>query len=66
MRHIEQSAMEKVAHKRNIDDTTPSDDLAWWLSRTPEERIEAVEILRRRFHGNAERLQRTARIIERP
>jgi len=58
--------MEKVIQKKNLHDTTPSDDLAWWLTRSPEERIEAVEILRRQLNGNAERLQRVARIIERP
>jgi hypothetical protein len=57
--------MEKVINKRSLEDTSPSDDLAWWLGRTPEERIEAVEILRRQNHGNTERLQRVARIIER-
>ena len=28
------------------------DDLKYWLSRPSQERIEAVEILRRQFHGN--------------
>ncbi len=58
--------MEKVIHKKEMRDATPSDDLAWWLSRPAEERIEAVELLRRQLHGNTERLRRVARIIERP
>ena len=41
-------------------------NLAYWLSRTPEERVEAVEILRRQRHGNTDRLQRVARVIQRP
>jgi hypothetical protein len=40
------------------------EDLAYWLSRTPEDRIDAVEILRRQAHGSTERLQRTARVIQ--
>ena len=41
-------------------------DLAYWLSRPPAERIEAVEILRRQHDGSAARLQRVARVLERP
>jgi hypothetical protein len=40
------------------------EDLAYWLSKTPEERVDAVEYLRRQLHGSSERLQRTARIIQ--
>jgi hypothetical protein len=58
--------MDKVINVKNLSDLKPSNDLSWWLSRPPEERIEAVEILRRQYHGNTERLQRVARIIERP
>ena len=39
-------------------------DLNYWLSLTPEERISAVEILRRQYNGNSARLQRTVRIIK--
>jgi hypothetical protein len=46
------------------------DDLHWWLSRPPEERIAAVEQLRREHHqvkeGDAEpRLQRVCRVVQR-
>ena len=40
-------------------------DLKYWLSRPPEERVAAVDYLRRQFNGTATRLQRTARVIER-
>ena len=40
-------------------------DLAHWLSRTPNERIEAVENLRKQVDGSSARLQRTLRIIKR-
>lgn len=40
------------------------DALAYWLSKSPEERVEAVEHLRRQLHGSSGRLQRTTRIIQ--
>ena len=40
------------------------DDLKYWLAKTPDERIEAVEILRKQYHGNTVRLQRSVRIIQ--
>ena len=42
-----------------------SKDLKYWLSRTPSERVAAVDFLRKQYIGNAERLQRSARVIER-
>jgi hypothetical protein len=42
-----------------------SADLEYWLSRPPEERIAAVEMLRRMYHGNLPRLQRVFRIVDR-
>ena len=40
------------------------EDLAYWLRKTPEERVDAVEYLRRQLYGSSERLQRTARVIK--
>ncbi len=42
-----------------------SDDLKFWLNKTPEERVSTVEYLRRQHHGNTARLQRVARVIQR-
>jgi hypothetical protein len=42
------------------------DDLKYWLSKSPRERIAAVEFLRRQYHGNSARLQRVANVIQRP
>ena len=42
-----------------------NNDLAYWLSRTSEERILTVEYLRRQYHGSTARLQRSARVIQR-
>ena len=38
--------MEKIIRKRSLEESSIKDDLAYWLSRPPEERVEAVEILR--------------------
>ena len=57
--------IEKVITKRKRDESSFLDDLAYWLNRSPEERISAVEILRRQYYGNSERLQRFSRIVER-
>lgn len=54
----------KVASVRNISEISPTEDLEYWLSRDPSERIAAVEFLRTQFHGNTERIQRTVRIIQ--
>jgi len=57
--------VEKVVTKHNVKDfNSIKEDLAYWLSKTPEERIEALELLRRQLHGSSERLQRTARVIQ--
>ena len=57
--------IKKVVMKRNVKDFySVKEDLAYWLSKTPEERVEVVEYLRRQLHGSSERLQRTARVIQ--
>ncbi len=48
----------------NKDDSI-REDLKYWLSKDPNERILAVEYLRRQLHGNSDRLQRVARVTER-
>jgi hypothetical protein len=56
-----------VAKKRSLNDpNSTKDELAYWLSKSPEERIAAVEHLRNQFHGSTGRLQRVARVIQRP
>lgn len=39
-------------------------NLEYWMSRSAEERVEAVEILRRQFYGDTGRLQRVARVVQ--
>ena len=57
--------IQKVITKRKMDESSSLDDLAYWLNRPPEERISAVEILRRQYYESSERLQRVSRIVER-
>ena len=58
--------IEKVVKKVGLKESSESElDLAQWLKKTPEERVSAVEYLRRQFYGSTDRLQRTARIIQR-
>jgi len=57
----------KVVHKANLSEFSEiKQNLSYWLSRSPQERVSAVELLRRREHGSATRLQRVARVVQRP
>ena len=40
------------------------DSLSYWLSKSPEKRVEAVEILRKQFNGSAKRFQRIIKVIQ--
>ena len=42
-----------------------SDDLKYWLTKSPEERVAAVDYLRRQCHGSSERLQRVVSVVQR-
>jgi hypothetical protein len=57
--------IEKTVKKFDLkSDASIKEDLAYWLSKTPQERIEAIEILRRQYYGSSERLQRSARVVQ--
>ena len=57
--------IKKVVAKLDLKDSSESRrDLDYWLKRPPEERISAVEILRRQRHGSAARLHKCARVIQ--
>jgi hypothetical protein len=45
----------------------PADDRTFWLSRTPQERVRHIEVLRRLNYGNraTERLQRVLESAQR-
>jgi len=56
----------KVAKIKKLHDSSEKDDVVYWLSKTPAERIEAVEFLRKQMYNEpAPRLQRVARIVKR-
>lgn len=58
--------IKKVIKKGIWDDNSPKGaDLTYWLTKSPQERIETVEILRRQYDGSTARLQRIARIVQR-
>ena len=58
--------IEKVVRKGNIKDFREvKENLAYWLSKTPEERVAAVEYLRRQLNGSSARLQRSSRVVQR-
>jgi hypothetical protein len=57
--------IQKIVKKRTMDELSSiEEDLAYWLSKPPEERVAAVDFLRRQYNGNTARLQRSARIIQ--
>ena len=58
--------IEKVVRKCTLKDWSKiKDDLRYWLSKTPQQRIEAMEFLRRQDYGDSTRLQRTVRVVQR-
>ena len=58
--------IEKVVHKRDLRNfSSIKEDLRYWLTQTPEERVAAVDYLRKQRHGSTERLQRSVRVIKR-
>ena len=59
--------IQKTVTKRSVHaPSSKHDDLAYWLSKPPEERVATVDYLRRQYYGSAARLQRVARVIQRP
>lgn len=59
--------IEKVVTKADLRRFSEvKENLAYWLSRPPAERVAAVEYLRRQRDGSTARLQRVARVIRRP
>lgn len=58
--------IQKVVRKTSFKDFSEvKANLSYWLSKTPEERVAAVELLRRQYNGSPGRLQRSARVIQR-
>lgn len=58
--------IKKVVAKSNLKDSSSiKADLEYWLSKPPEERVAAVDYLRRQYNDSGERLQRSVRVIQR-
>jgi hypothetical protein len=58
--------IEKTVRKGSLRDLSEvKENLAYWLSKTPDERIAEVERLRRQNHGSTARLQGIARAVQR-
>jgi hypothetical protein len=58
--------LKTVVKKYKLSTTSVKDDLNYWLSKSPDERISAVEILRRQHYATSTpRLRRIARITKR-
>ena len=58
--------IQKTVNRRTLHDfSSIREDLIYWLNRTPEERVAAVDYLRKQYHGSTARLQRSARVIQR-
>jgi len=58
--------MKKVVRKSGLQDLQlPKRDLAFWMSRPPEERVAAVDFLRKQYYGSSKRLRRVAQVIQR-
>ena len=59
--------IQKIVKKQHLNKRSiTQDDLAYWLSKTPEERVATVDYLRTQYYGNATRLQRVVRVVQRP
>ena len=54
----------KTVQKHDFDNFSEiRQNLQYWLSRPPEERLAAVDALRREYYGDSQRLQRVARVV---
>ena len=48
--------IKRLVKKLDLErDSAIKEDLAYWLSKTPQERIAAIEFLRRQYHGSSAR-----------
>jgi hypothetical protein len=58
--------VEKIIAKHRQDSFSEAkQDFRYWLTKTPRQRLAAVDFLRGQIYGNTGRFQRTARVIQR-
>lgn len=53
----------RIFRKGDIDET--KEDLAFWLSKTPKERIETVDFLRKQRFGTDLKIKKVVRVYKR-
>lgn len=59
-------SMEKVVRKWKLNDPDAvRDDVAYWMSKSPAERIAAVNFLREQYYGPSIRFQSVACVVQR-
>jgi hypothetical protein len=59
--------IKKILKRTHLTDLSNLDeDLKYWLRQPAKDRLAAVEILRNQIYGRSARLQRVARVIQRP
>jgi hypothetical protein len=56
--------IEKVITVTTLNYDTALDDLRYWLSRPPEERLEAVDVLRQRIFDLPAKMERVLEVAE--
>ena len=62
---LEKPMIEKVITIISLDEDTSQQDLAYWLSRPPEERLAAVQRLRERVFDLPQAIEKVLEIAER-
>ena len=56
--------IKKIVTIKNLQESSSvKDDLAYWLKKQPEERVAAIDYLRKQYYGSTARLQRFARVF---
>ena len=56
--------IEKVITVTTLQYDSALDDLAYWLSRPPEQRFEAVDLLRHRFFELPAKMERILKVAD--
>ena len=57
--------IQKIVKKGKIEKlSSAKEDLKYWLGRPSEERVAAVDEIRKQYYGDTGRIQKTAKIIK--
>ena len=57
------STVERVVIRRRLGDDETQENLRYWLSRTPQDRLAEGERLRRQMYGTIPRLERIVAVV---